>query len=245
MGLLSLGLTACGGRPQYRDSAETLVTADGVTLVAHAYVPPVETSPGLVLLHRAGGDRHVWDGFATRAQQSGYRVLALDLRGQGESRSAGDSILDFRQFSDDDWRRASLDIDAALQRLKALGAAPDDLFLVGEGFGANLALHYATEHPEIQGVVLLSPGAEYHGIEVAPLIHPLRTRPLLLLWGQRDDYAAACATTIQQLAEGHLEIRVYPGGAQGADLFATAPEAMGQVLVWLDQMLASPPAPAT
>ena len=133
-----------------------------------------------------------------------------------------------------------MDIDAALGRLQSLGAAPDDLFLVGEGFGANLALDYTQSHRDVQGVVLLSAGKSYYGLEADTLMAAMRTRPTLLVWSERDDYAAATGSSLQRVAPGHVEVRVYPGTAFGADIFETAPESMGQVLVWLDQMREMP-----
>ena len=231
-------LTGCQARTKFQDAPDILKTRDGLTLAAHRYVPLDENPPGLVLVHRAGGNRSVWEAFAVQAQQAGYLVITMDLRGHGESRKGVDGPLSYRNFSDADWQKISLDIEAALERLRALGANSNDLFLVGEDFGANLALQYTVEHREVQGVVLLSAGASYHGIRAAPLMEQMTTRPSLLVWGERDDYAASCGATLQQRAPGHVEVRIYPGTAHGADIFSTSPGAMGQILVWLDQMRA-------
>lgn len=238
--LAALGAAGCHSRPQSSESARTLTSSDGVSLAAHCYRPRGEKPPGIILVHGAGQDRHVWSAFAVEAQQWGYLVVTLDLRGHGDSRTSTAGPLDFRNFDEAAWQAMTLDIDAAFVELRAQGANPDDLFLAGEGFGANLALKYAVEHRDIQGVVLLSAGADYHGLKAIPTMEMLATRPALLLWGERDDYAASCGAALEQRAPGHLEVRVYPGTAQGADLFTTSPEAMGQVLVWLDQMRVKP-----
>lgn len=227
--------TGCNPRPGYQDGALSLRASDGVALVGHYYAPLDDRPPGLVLVHRAGGNRQVWDLFAVRSQQSGYLTVSIDLRGHGESVA---DIKAHAQFSVDDWQTAGLDIDAAFRKLLELGANPDDLFVLGEGFGANLALAYTVEHRDVQGVVLLSPGAEYHGLEAAMLMKQMTTRPTLLLWCERDVYAASCASNLQAVAPGLLEVREYPGSAHGADIFTTSPSSVGQVLVWLDQMKA-------
>jgi len=233
-------LSGCGDRPRLGDGSLTLTAGDGIRLAAHYYRPVGESPPGLILVHGTGGDRHVWEAFAVRAQQGGYLVVSLDLRGHGESREGPSGALDFRNFGEADWQAMQLDIDAAFRQLLALGANPKDLFIAGEGAGANLALQYAVEHRDIQGVVLLSAGAAYHGIPSAPLIDRLTTRPALLVWCERDDYGASSGAALEGRAPGHVEARVYPGSAHGAAIFATSPEAMGQVLVWLAQMREKP-----
>lgn len=239
--LLSVwGLAGCSPRVALVDTRESIPTRDGVALIGHAYVPTQSNPPGLVLVHGAGADRHRWERFAVRAQQWGYLAVTVDLRGHGESAVESGPYAHHRQFGDIEWQSAALDIDAALGRLQALGAAPEDLFLVGEGFGANLVLDYARTHRDVQGVVLLSAGKTYHGLEADVLMAELRTRPTLLLWSERDDYAAATGASLQRVAPGHMEVRVYPGTAFGADIFDGAPESIGQVLVWLDQMRAKP-----
>jgi pimeloyl-ACP methyl ester carboxylesterase len=195
-----------------------------------------------VLVHRAGGNQGLWEAFAIHAQQSGYLVVTMDLRGHGKSVGGSQKPLSHRHFTNDEWQDAALDIDAALRRLLALGAAPNNLFLAGEGFGANLALQYTLEHEDVQGVVLLSPGTSYYGIESAPLMEQLRTRPSLLVWCDRDEYAAASAAALQARAPGHVEVRIYPGRAHGADIFTSSPEAASQIVVWLDQMQEEPAA---
>jgi pimeloyl-ACP methyl ester carboxylesterase len=58
------------------------VTVDGVRLVCH--VSGAEDSPALVLLHGLGDDGSVWDAVGA-AFAPHFRVLAIDLRGHGQS----------------------------------------------------------------------------------------------------------------------------------------------------------------
>ncbi len=61
----------------------TLTTADGVTL-AGWYRPP-DNGVAIVLLHGAGGSRESVRPYAAFLAQQGFGILALDLRGHGES----------------------------------------------------------------------------------------------------------------------------------------------------------------
>lgn len=214
----------------------TLETPDGLRLSAWRYDPGVEQPPGLILVHRRGATAAVWAPFAERARQAGYQVVAMDLRGHGESRQQAAGALDYREFGPPDWSGVLQDIEAARACLLAAGADPENIFIAGEGLGGGLALQYTVQNADIQGVVLVSPGLDEVGIDTAALIQQLTDRPCVVLWSEGDAYAAAAAATLIRLAPAHLESHAYPGAAHGTDLFSVSDQAMGQILVWLKQI---------
>ena len=74
-------------------------------------------------------------------------LLAFDYRGYGQSR--------FAHPSEAGWRE---DADWALQYLTATRHIdPGAIVLAGRELGANLALELAASHPELAGVILISP----------------------------------------------------------------------------------------
>ena len=227
---------ACGARARLEDRAQSLVASDGVKLETHLYLPVQTNPPGLILVHRQGASAAHWEPLAVRAQQSGYLVVALNLRGHVGSFDPSGQPMDYKQFTEADWQKVLLDIDAGKKALLDAGADPVNLFIVGEGLGASLALQYVTGDPEIQGLVMISPGLDYQGIAAEPLVAELARRPTLLVWAEGDAYAASSGSTLKGIAPGHLEVHSYPGTAHGTDLFATSPQSMGQIVVWLDQM---------
>jgi pimeloyl-ACP methyl ester carboxylesterase len=71
-------------------STETvLLTGAGVSLVATAYGPPDGRT--VVMLHGGGQTRHSWAATAHRMATQGWRSLAIDLRGHGDSDRAPDA----------------------------------------------------------------------------------------------------------------------------------------------------------
>lgn len=232
-------LGGCRERADPKIESVSLDAADGVRLAARIFRPRADSPPGLILVHRLGADHAAWDPFAYQAQLAGYMAISLDLRGHGESRGNATTPLDYRTFKDPDWQDTLLDIDAARQRLLAEGADPENLFIAGEALGASLALQYAVGHPDIQGAILVSPGLEYKGIDAGALIAQFAKRPTLLLWAEGDAYATASGSALERLAPGHIEVHRYAGAAHGANLFSASPQSMGQILVWLNQMLSA------
>jgi dienelactone hydrolase len=76
------GRQPSGPPPQGYEEA-TLTTADGVALQGW-YLPP-QNGAVIILLHGAGGNRASVQPYADMLARHGYGVLALDLRGHGDS----------------------------------------------------------------------------------------------------------------------------------------------------------------
>lgn len=217
----------------------TFTGASGANVHATIYSPPAKSGPGLILLHQAGSSRESWTAFAQMARADGYFSIAIDLRGHGASASNGDANPS--TFTADDWLAILGDIPAAKAELVKAGADPKQIALVGASMGANLAMRYAPTDPQIQAIVLLSPGEEYNGVAIVNTVQSYQSRPILLMAAQRDGYAARSAKKLDDLAQEYTELRLYPGAAHGTDLLAEVPVAGEQVLMWLDHILGHTP----
>lgn len=88
----------------------------------------------LVLLHHVGSQAHAWDMFAQR-MGSDHRVVALDMRGHGDSSWAGEG-----NYTTEDY---AADVAALIEHL-GLGR----VIVLGGSLGGRVALVYAAEHPE-------------------------------------------------------------------------------------------------
>jgi pimeloyl-ACP methyl ester carboxylesterase len=103
---------------------------------------------GLVLGHGRGGDLCEWLPQGQAFAKQGYRVLAFDFEGYGDSQpgSGPDARID-------------TDVAAAAAQLRRRGA--DSIVLIGSSMGATAVLSAATRiRPPVAGVVSLSgPGA--------------------------------------------------------------------------------------
>lgn len=135
-------------------------TADGVTIVGDFYPAADDASKeALLLLHMMPATKESWQKFAQKASQAGWNVLAIDLRGHGESTKQNGRLLDYRRFDDTEHQTSLEDIEAASHCRRSIGA--------------NLAFWYQNENREIIKTVLLSAGFDYRGIETKPLTEKL------------------------------------------------------------------------
>ena len=102
-------------------------------------------------------DRHDYDSFAPQLKDAGYNVIAIDVRGHGESSG------DLKSFTEADFQKIGLDIAAAKQFL-GKKADTKKLVLIGESFSANAAINYAATDPDVVSVIAISPGLDFRGI---------------------------------------------------------------------------------
>ena len=234
-------MCACAPRAHEKGNNEDrCLSEDGVSLLVSLLLPAVpEKAPGLILVHGFGTDHHVWDGFAAALQQGGIMTAAVDLRGHGGSRMQEKTVLHFSALSTDDFRNTVHDIKAAKNCLLEAGADPDNLAVIGEGLGANLALRYALEDPQIQAVVMLSPGLDYKGITSLDEIKKLKDCPVLLVACEDDAYSAMTVSALKAAAPVFAELRTWTGSAQGSEIFAIHPEAIHYITTWLRQIIQS------
>ena len=99
----------------------------------------------VVLLHGLASNARIWDGVAPRLAGAGLRVVALDLRGHGDSDQPGDGY---------GFETVGRDLEAALA---ALGLARP--VLAGHSWGAGVALAYAAGRPgALAGLALVDGG---------------------------------------------------------------------------------------
>jgi pimeloyl-ACP methyl ester carboxylesterase len=103
----------------------------GLSLAADAAGPA--GAPTLLFLHGSGQTRQSWHRALARANTRGYRAIALDLRGHGDSEWSTDGKYSLDRFSDD-----------IRQVLNQIGGAP---VLVGASLGGLVGMMIAAKPP--------------------------------------------------------------------------------------------------
>lgn len=202
-------------------------SSDGVNLVGTWSVSAGTGPATLVLFPMLGKDRSTWDSFTVAAVKAGYSVLAVDLRGHGESIGSDNGQLSFKSLAESDFRAMIRDAAAAVAFVHSKSASR--VILVGASIGANVAISYAATDPTVSAVVLLSPGEVFRGVMTKPAMVSYLGRPALLVAAEDDNYSAVSARTLRNL-NGASELVVYPTGGHGTFLFESRPELTSRIL---------------
>jgi pimeloyl-ACP methyl ester carboxylesterase len=155
----------------------------------------------MILIHGFGNEAHIWDDFAPTVSGH-YRVLALDLRGHGESAWDPESRYDYENHI--------ADLDAVVA---ALGI--DRMVLVAHSLGGRVSMLYAGIHPEkLAGLVIVdsAPELDARGIVRIRMEVEENPDPAFRTIGEYEtmlahNYPAATPTAIRRMAENGLRQR--------------------------------------
>lgn len=178
------------------------ISDDGVALIGE-YHPAKKDGITWVLLHGLGSTRGEWKKLAEMMARQGDGVLLYDARGHGDSANTllGQK-LNYQEWRvigpGSPWDLMKGDLGAAVQLLIKQMKLPEDRIAVGgASLGSNVALVYASEHPKVPALLLLSPGLEYAGIQSPVPYHSYAGRPVLMASSPGDAYASA---SVRQLS---------------------------------------------
>ncbi len=210
-------------------------TEDNVTIVGNYWKG---SSTGVLLLHMMPSTKESWDEFAKELNSKGMSVLAIDLRGHGESMKQDGRVLDYTKFTDQQHQSSIFDVEAAASYLKEKGVT--EIFIAGASIGANLALEYQSEHSEGKKTILGSPEAGFRGGIAVPYAERLiKDQEVFFVAGTRDARAGGAADTMAKQIASHVkgkkEVKIYDSEKHGTDLFKEEPGLMPLLVDWLKQ----------
>ena len=214
------------GAPEMAAEAVSLAAADDLTLIGTLYTNPAQTTPqpGILLLHMLGSHRTVWEqvGLVATLVDNNYVVLTLDMRGHGDTGGS------------QDWAQSPDDIQRAWEFLRQQpGVDGDRTAIIGASIGANEALIAAANEPAITGVILLSPGLVYRGVQTEPAMSAYGDRPILLVASEDDSYSADSILRLAELSQREANVQMYTNAGHGTNMFAAASDLPDLIVGWL------------
>lgn len=208
-------------------------TVDGVRIVGK-FSPVAAAGPAALLLHMMPATKESWDDLATRLVRGGLSVLAIDLRGHGESiEGPGGKRLDYKLFSDAEHRDKMRDVEAAVAWLGGRGRDPSRLVIAGASIGANLAIAYVAAHPETPAAAALSPGLDYRGITTPDKVRRMKPEQgLFLAASEEDELSFTADRELAGLKPGAV-LKEYRGAGHGTSMLGRAAGLEEELAEWL------------
>ena len=120
-----------------------------------------ESGPVLVFLHHGLGAISSWKGQIQEFCKAGYRVLAYDRWGHGDSAHR-------ERWSMPDFEPDVADLECLLDQLGI-----QQVSLIGHSDGGNIAMHYASKHPQMVTCLVLIAAHIYIETKMAAAIQDL------------------------------------------------------------------------
>jgi dienelactone hydrolase len=201
-------------------TAVRLKTEDGVRIVGD-FFPTTERgqAPLAILLHMYRHDRTSWKPLIEPLHQASFAVLAIDLRGHGESIAPAKMRLRERVVQRDPglFNAMHLDVAAAIEWAKMQGGVDGErMVLVGASVGCSVALDVCARDPGIDAVVCMTPGTNYLGVDSRLHVKKTRKVPILLLATEEERAATDDLAKLAKNVRGEI---VGPGKIHGTRMF--------------------------
>lgn len=187
--------------------------ADSVRIYGFWYARDMTSdTPVALLLHNPGASHAHWRPLLQPLRDAGFRVLAIDFRGHGDSKDLTPEI--YAQISRREvqpYADMIYDVEAAVQWLtKVQKLPPARIALVGGEHAANLALQAMARNRKLAAAVAMSPSRAYFNFPLVETAKKIGSRPLLVLVPKQILNEGA-----SQMQEAHrnnpgFELKIYP-----------------------------------
>lgn len=155
----------------------------------------------VILVHGFGNEAHIWDDFAPAIADT-YQVLAMDLRGHGDSAWDKEGRYDYPDHQ--------ADLEAVVS-----GFGFERVVLVGHSLGGRVCIRYAAAHPDIvAGLVIVDSAPELDPRGIVRISQDVEQHrdPSFESVGQYENYLstaypAATPASIRRMAKNGLRQR--------------------------------------
>jgi alpha-beta hydrolase superfamily lysophospholipase len=220
--------------------------SDGIVIHATFYSSSEPGSPTAYLVHDIGEDRSVWDDYSKYLQSNGYNVMALDMRGHGESvdtLNISNPTVSWEDMGKDEFLRFGLDLDAAYEWVQGskdngdphTDAGPNG-FMVGVAKGGLFALTKIVNMSRegMMAAAIISPTLDCYRLDVEQVFEDYGDiRPIMLIASEGDGTGNLAMNTIleRKLDDGeHNGIGVIMEGSKKGMVLIEDQELRSEIL---------------
>ena len=218
-------------------------TDDGIEIVGDFLPAQDGRASVVILLHMYRQDRSTWQPLIGALHEADIAVLAIDLRGHGQSIQPMSMGLKDKVMRHDEelFRSMYRDVMAAYTWLS--GRRDIDLSrlgMVGASVGCSVAIDYAARDRSVDVVVCLTPGEDYLGVDSRKHIAEFAEhgqRPILLLATEGERQACDELGRIDESATVRI---VGKGRIHGTRMFGRIKGVEDQIARFLVERLGAP-----
>jgi pimeloyl-ACP methyl ester carboxylesterase len=202
-------------------TAVEVTAPDGLVLKGDFYLVGTDHAT-VLLLHQMYTTRASWSNYIGTLTGAGYNVLAVDVRGYGQTRGKLN------------WSAAIDDIGVWMTWLRGSAGVRDAISTMGSSIGSSLAIVGCARDAACRTAVAVSPGWNYNGIALEdPLKNNFAGRQILVVYAHRDRYPALGVPRMVEAAPDVIVTQVYNGNAHGMNFLSKYPESTQVILDWL------------
>lgn len=219
------------------------LAADKFKIVGNLYMPPKLNKkirvPLIIFLHGISQSKKIWHPYAVKLAEKGYAVLAIDLRGHGESViNRKEKKLFWRSFSSEDWKYIDSDVVNSIEALKTNHPQVDiaKILIVGSSMGSCVSVVTAEKlKDKVKGIVLISPFTNYKGIESRVSLVNYGDNPILIIVSKTDKSSFDASSELVKYSQGEHEIVLVKNAGHGTFMLKFEPKLEQIIYDWVDK----------
>ncbi|MEN8189053.1 MAG: alpha/beta fold hydrolase [Thermodesulfobacteriota bacterium] len=224
-----------------------LTSSDNHPLIGEMSLPgKKDIGAAVILLPMYRHTRQSYQPLLSHLTRNGFTVLAMDLRGHGESRLAADGSDDEQRVIDRDpsiFNEMYRDVEAASQYLaRTTGIPQQRQLIIGASVGCSVAVHSVSKDViRPAGVVLLTPGENYLGVPTLEHVTTWPGTPLLIL-SSREEQQRGADAIYEALGDNGAELHLFDKtNIHGTRMFGQVGGVEQLIVDWLAAKIPPPP----
>lgn len=233
--LLVLAVLPISGSTQAQDTPTyervTIMAEDDLELVGiYSGIEGLEDESGLVpavlLMHHSSASKEKWIEFLPAFHEATYAILAIDMRGFGETEGRGEQRGTPKNHVTDtqlwiEWLREQEGID------------PERISIVGASLGGDVGLNVVAQDERLVTIVTLSIGLDVADIMTAPAVAEIE-QPIFLVTGFDDAPGLEAVQALILETQGEMQIRIFDTSLCCTFLLGFQYGLLEDVIDWLD-----------
>lgn len=221
----------------------TYETKDGFIIKSKLIYPKVkkEKYPLVILLHSLGYSSSYWGELPKLLNEKGYAVIAIDLRGHGDSSyDSNFRIHSWLKYTEKNYSVYPSDIAEVLNYVlySYVNISRSDYAIIGADIGANTAILSAEKlNIKPRAMVFLSASRNFKGLYTPIALANLGSIPILAIASKGDNYSCRELMELKKFAQGTFEEKIYPIGGMGIMMLKVNSSMGTDIANWLVEKL--------